>query len=1169
MRHLLFFLVIYCCLPARALLQANSGLNPEGNTYAVIVGISSYESDGIPKLNFAHRDAEEFEKFLLSKAGGAVPADNIRLMLNENATYTSIYNALYWLLEVAGKDDIVYFYFSGHGDMENNTIDNLGFLLAVNTPRNNYLHNAVRLEDVNRIANTLSVTRGSRVILITDACHSGDLAGKNIRGTQLTGDQLRTASGKEIRITSCGPDELSNEDEKWGGGRGVFSYYLVKGLEGLADFSNDKVITLEEVKNYLTRSFASDKILNQKENKQTPVVSGKLPTALAKVDKQRLDSMRLSVSPAPIVENQSDKIKPLGTSPQGYFFSLVDKWNIEKQVDFYYLQQLPKEEIPFEFIRQVIKDGFQTGKIDSTQVNRLINSLTTNPDAFKRFNDKLIELLSDRGQRMINHYLEGDEAELEKRRYYNSSTSDYDVFAKIFDVALKLSPPASGSGFFRYSSTATGADAYLPECLEIKYHYFSGVAARLKMPLSTNTDSLLNIAFREQQKALKLEDNAAYIHNELGILYKYKKDYLNAEKHYLRATSLSPAWAIPWANLTGLYGLMNKKEEGLQASAKALKLQPGFQGTYVNTGLLHEKNNNYLLAEEYFRKSIQINSRHYLPFDRLGFVYMNTTRYAEADSFFLEGDKRKRGFNMVPDSDGDGVVDQFDMVASPQIPCKFDTTTVKANDVIGNFFIALQYIWGKQPVKAEWKLKQLIRMNPTHPLAFHFLGKLMYEQKRWQETEISFQYALRNYLSIAQFDLYCDSLKKIFTRYSQAEGPETDLGQNHCVFIYFKNSWFKRTDTRYFLGDAYQRWNHFDEAENQFRAIIQEEPEEMGAYKKLWAILESRGRYYAAEESVKFFPDKQTSQNELFAFYHRVISQKPDVGEWYLKAGSLMHEMATSHPEKYTDDQMYIVPDSKIEKYRDAVIYQFQAYEEKWIPAIKESYQLFGDVLFPRTEGIYFLRMADSLLADAGMAAEANNKLGDLYTGQGLPQKAIACYKKVTDLQPEDANALMKLAAVNDVTFNLADAMAQLDSLNKRGEINYQNQLQLARYCIHAGRMTDATALLDKSAKADQLKTKELSDLYGRLQLLSGKPLKALPFYNEYNGLYPNDASIVYTIARIYAMNNNSAEALKWLSISVNKGFNYYWVLKYDPSWDKLRTTARWKQLTAGIKSKG
>jgi predicted Zn-dependent protease len=878
------------------------------------------------------------------------------------------------------------------------------------------------------------------------------------------------------------------------------------------------------------------------------------------VDKLQVDSLQFSISPAPVAENQANKPKPLGTSPQGYFFSLVDKFNIEKQVDFSYLQQLEAADIPFEFIRNIVQDGFSTQKIDSVQINKLKNTLQTNPDALKRFNEKLVEILSDRGQQMINLYLEGDEAELEKRRYYSKASTDYEVFATLFRVALKISQPRSA--FFSYSAVATGADAYLPECLELKSHYFSGVAARLKMPLLKNTDSLLNLALQKLQAAYKIEKNAAYINNELGILYKLKKNFTEAERFFLSATQIAPSWAMPWANLAGLYAQLNKKENGFAAAAKALQLQPGYQGAYINTGILYEKNNNFLLAEEFFHKSILLNSRHFLPFERLGYVYMNTTRYAQADSFFLEADIRKRGF-VFTDADADGVIDQLDQeVLAPNPSCNFDTSKVKPNDIIGNFYIALQYIRKNENNKAEWKLKQITRLNPEHPIAFHYLGKLMYEQNRWQEAEINFNYALQNFLTREQLDLYCDSLIKLFPQYGK---NNSDV----CVFWQFSESWVKRITIRFFLADTYEKWNHPDEAELQLRAIILEHPSNLGAYKKLWKILENRGRFYDTEISVRSYPDKKIVQNELFAFYERAIAKYPQTGEWYMKAGSLMHEMAMANPGDYKADMKYLPPDKKAEEYRDNKFYLAQSFTNESIPAINETYVSYGSVDFPRTEGIRFLLKADTLTADADMAAEINNKLGDLYAGQGLPEKAIACYKKVINLHPADANARMKFVLVNNLTYNFSSALEQLDSLNKRGEINYEDQVQLARYCIHAGRYADAISLLEQSARADQLKATHLNDLNGRLQLLDGKYNKALPFYAAYNTLYPNDAATMYTIARIYALTNNSTAAFKWLSLSLSKGFNYYWVLKFDASWEKLRNTARWKQLTEGIKPKG
>src|SRR5260221_3279697 len=273
---LLLFLTNSSSLIAQVNQQTTlNNLSHPGNIYAVIVGISKYESAGIPQLEYAHRDAQVFADYLKSKAGGSVPEENIRLLLNENATYAAIYDALDWLLETGQKEDLVYFYFSGHGDVENKTIYKLGFLLSYNTPRTNYINSAVRIEDLNNIANTLSEKLNAKVVLITDACHSGNLAGKENRGTFVVGKQLSARPNKEaIRIASCATDQLSVEDPGWGGGRGVFSYYLVNGLTGLADQNKDESVTVGEIKNYMDSSFANDILLHQKEQKQNPVIEG-------------------------------------------------------------------------------------------------------------------------------------------------------------------------------------------------------------------------------------------------------------------------------------------------------------------------------------------------------------------------------------------------------------------------------------------------------------------------------------------------------------------------------------------------------------------------------------------------------------------------------------------------------------------------------------------------------------------------------------------------------------------------------------------------------------------------------------------------------------------------------------------------------------------------------
>ena len=94
---------------------ANQPTNPPVNqTRAIVVGISDYQSNDIPDLQFAHLDAVAFAAWLKSPAGGNVPEDNITLQINDKATNAAVGTALYSMLDVCKPGDRFIFYFSGH-----------------------------------------------------------------------------------------------------------------------------------------------------------------------------------------------------------------------------------------------------------------------------------------------------------------------------------------------------------------------------------------------------------------------------------------------------------------------------------------------------------------------------------------------------------------------------------------------------------------------------------------------------------------------------------------------------------------------------------------------------------------------------------------------------------------------------------------------------------------------------------------------------------------------------------------------------------------------------------------------------------------------------------------------------------------------------------------------
>jgi len=159
--------------------------------------------------------------------------------------------------------------------------------------------------------------------------------------------------------------------------------------------------------------------------------------------------------------------------------------------------------------------------------------------------------------------------------------------------------------------------------------------------------------------------------------------------------------------------------------------------------------------------------------------------------------------------------------------------------------------------KAESKFKQVIRIDPRHPLAFHALGKILFDQQRWKEADLIFNYAEQYHMDSVQFKRYCDSLLKFYPQYDSNGVNHPMAGKYPCVMNRYRLAWVEKKQTSFYLGTVYERWNHFEEAEKQFRRIIRDIPDEQAAYYKLFYLLENTGRYADAINAIELIPDKE------------------------------------------------------------------------------------------------------------------------------------------------------------------------------------------------------------------------------------------------------------------------------------------------------------------------
>jgi uncharacterized caspase-like protein len=255
-----------------------------GKRWAVVIGVSEYSDSRIPSLRYASNDANSFYKWLISPNGGGYSLSRVKLLINKDATGRNIKEALFDWLAQALEEDLVTIYFAGHGTPQSpDKVHNL-FLLPYDAQYNKISATGFPMWDIETALKRF--IKAKKVVVIADACHAGgvgnsfDIARRANRGIGVnpinSGIQNLSRIGDGICVISASDDkQLSQESKNWGGGHGVFTYFLLEGLQGNADYNKDTNVTLGELVPYL-----SEQVRRATRSAQSPMVAGKFDPAL-------------------------------------------------------------------------------------------------------------------------------------------------------------------------------------------------------------------------------------------------------------------------------------------------------------------------------------------------------------------------------------------------------------------------------------------------------------------------------------------------------------------------------------------------------------------------------------------------------------------------------------------------------------------------------------------------------------------------------------------------------------------------------------------------------------------------------------------------------------------------------------------------------------------------
>lgn len=209
--------------------------------FALLIGVSKYESSNLCTLTEAENDVRKMEEVLLHSEMCGFSRENVKLLLNPN--FQAMREDIYWLFNQRRRDDLILLYLAGHG-LRDRESGNLYF--ASSTTRENAL--LATSVDARFVHTTMTDSHSESQIIILDCCYSGafsnGMLARSPDDININVDIQQYLGGKGRAVLTSSASLQPTVD-------GVYTTYLVQGIKtGAADEDNDGWIKIRELHNY-------------------------------------------------------------------------------------------------------------------------------------------------------------------------------------------------------------------------------------------------------------------------------------------------------------------------------------------------------------------------------------------------------------------------------------------------------------------------------------------------------------------------------------------------------------------------------------------------------------------------------------------------------------------------------------------------------------------------------------------------------------------------------------------------------------------------------------------------------------------------------------------------------------------------------------------------------
>lgn len=221
-----------------------TGEELKSNLHVVTIGINEYRNPAL-NLNYGVPDANGIRDFFKAQPRSLFNEVIFYALENREATRANIKEMLTSLSETS-PDDVVIIYYAGHGE----TVEKDWYLIPadlVYPEREDEIRaKGIKSDELQQWVNDI---KANKVVMLMDACKSG-AALKAFRGfgERKALAKLARSSGVHI-VAAAAKDQFASELKQLG--HGAFTYALLDGLKGEADYAKDKVINIRELMTYI------------------------------------------------------------------------------------------------------------------------------------------------------------------------------------------------------------------------------------------------------------------------------------------------------------------------------------------------------------------------------------------------------------------------------------------------------------------------------------------------------------------------------------------------------------------------------------------------------------------------------------------------------------------------------------------------------------------------------------------------------------------------------------------------------------------------------------------------------------------------------------------------------------------------------------------------------